>query len=153
MADSMAQFELDLKRLVSELKSNADLVVRRIIFGVAERIDMRSPVGNPELWKNAAPKGYVGGHFRANWQLGVNRVPEGEIVGEDKDGKKTQEAIKSSVPTPSYGPPVYYLVNNVPYAIRLEEGWSKQAPPQGIVQLTVIEYQNVVREAIRSLPK
>ena len=42
-----------------------------------------------------------------------------------------------------------YLVNNLPYAVRLEYGWSKQAPA-GMVRITAAEFQSIVDDAARS---
>jgi hypothetical protein len=41
---------------------------------------------------------------------------------------------------------VFYLANNVPYAQRIEDGWSRQAPT-GLVALTAMEFQNIVGES------
>ena len=40
---------------------------------------------------------------------------------------------------------VIYLTNNLPYAVPLEEGYSKQAPA-GMVALTVQDFQSVVAQ-------
>ena len=41
---------------------------------------------------------------------------------------------------------VFYLVNNLPYIRRLEQGWSQQAPA-GMVAVTVSEFQQTVARA------
>ena len=41
-------------------------------------------------------------------------------------------------------------MNNAPYAQRIENGWSRQAP-QGLVGLTVVMFQQIVREAAEAL--
>jgi len=40
-----------------------------------------------------------------------------------------------------------YLVNNLPYAQKIEGGSSKQAPV-GMVKVTVAEYQKIINEII-----
>jgi len=40
---------------------------------------------------------------------------------------------------------VIYLTNNLPYAQRLEEGYSQQAPA-GMVALTIQEFQAIANE-------
>jgi hypothetical protein len=117
---------------------------------VSGRLDQRSPVGDATFWKNPAPKGYTGGHFRANWRLGDGAAPAGEIAGVDPSGSATQGAIIAAVPEKAAGR-IYYLVNNVPYARRIEDGWSRQAP-QGLVGLTAIEFQRIVDDAVKALP-
>lgn len=154
-------FALDLQRFAEKVQDKADEAVSAIMIGIAARIDERSPVGDMTLWKDVDSygfdekfatlvkerrEGYVGGHFRANWQLGVDVIPEGEVVGTDPTGEATQGRIVAAIPDEASGH-VYWLANNAPYARRLEEGWSTQAP-QGMVGLTVIEFQAIVREAI-----
>ena len=142
-------FALDLQRFVEKTKDKADDAVGVIVVGVASSIDERSPVGDARYWKNPPPKGYVGGHFRANWQLGVGTIPAGEIVGVDPTGEATQGKIIAEIPAQPAGH-VYFLANNAPYARRLEEGWSHQAP-QGMVGLTVVEFEQIVREAVEAV--
>lgn len=143
-------FSLDLQRFAEKAKDRADDAVGEIVIGVAGRVDERSPVGNPSLWKSPPPKGYVGGHFRANWQLGVETMPLSELPGIDPTGEATQGAIKAKVPDRAAGK-VYYLMNNTPYAQRLEDGWSTQSDPGEMVGRTVVEYQQIVRAAVEQL--
>ena len=142
-------FALDLQRFAEKTKEKADEAVGAIVVGVAARVDERSPVGDATYWISPPPKGYVGGHFRANWQLGIGTIPAGEVAGVDPTGEATQGRIIASIPDEAAGN-VFYLVNNAPYSQRLEEGWSRQAP-QGMVGLTVVEFQQVVDEAVGRL--
>lgn len=143
-------FAVDLQRFVEKTKDRADEAVGGIVIGIASRLDERSPVGDATYWISPPPRGYVGGHFRANWQLGVDTIPSNEIPGVDPSGEATLGRIVAAVPDDAAGK-VYYLANNVPYARRLEEGWSRQAP-QGLVGITVVEFQQIVREAVEALP-
>ena len=43
-----------------------------------------------------------------------------------------------------------YMVNNLPYARRLEYGWSKQSP-SGVVRITVQNYTRYLEKAVKSL--
>lgn len=142
-------FALDLQRFAEKAKEKADEAVGAIVVNIARRIDERSPVGDARYWISPPPAGYIGGHFRANWQLGVEVRPAGEIAGVDPSGEATQGRIIAAVPDEAAGH-VFYLVNNAPYARRLEEGWSRQAP-QGMVGLTVVEFQSIVDDAVRTL--
>jgi len=77
------------------------------------------------------------GQFRANWLLSVD-TPDLSV----QEGPGGALAAKSSTAIASYaavqGFPVIWLQNNLPYAGRLEDGYSKQAP-NGMVALTVAE--------------
>jgi hypothetical protein len=71
-------------------------------------------------------------------------VPSGTLDLDDKIGKATvakSEAVTMGVKAGD----TITLVNNLPYAQRLENGWSGQAP-NGMVSLTAQEFQQVVRQ-------
>lgn len=142
----MGTFAVDLANFAEKVKGRADAVVGDVVAQLAQGVDLRSPVGDATYWISKPPKGYVGGHFRANWQLGVDNIPGGEIAGVDPTGADTQGRILATIPEDAAGK-VYYLVNNAPYAQRLEEGRSRQAP-QGLVGLTVIEFPQMVERAV-----
>lgn len=144
-------FALDLQRFAEKTGEKADDAVGAIVTNIAARIDMRSPVGDASYWISKPPPGYVGGRFRANWQLGVDTVPSGEVAAPDPSGEATQGRIVAQVPDDAAGK-TYWLVNNLPYAQRIEDGWSRQAPT-GLVGLTVVEFQQIVREAVEALPQ
>lgn len=97
-----------------------------------------------------APEGYVGGRFRANWQVTFNTPAAGEIEGVDPRGAATiskGSAVLQAF-TSEYGS--IWLMNNVPYAIPLEYGHSGQAP-EGMVRITIAEFQTFVNDAARSV--
>lgn len=142
MSDS---FTLDLQKFAAKAGKRVDDAVGRIVFGLAAEVDRTSPVGDAKYWKNPPPKGYVGGHFRANWQLGVTSVPRGEVTGVDPGGERTLARISATIPEKAGGK-VYYLANNVPYAMRLEYGWSRQAP-QGVAGLAAEKFQSIANDA------
>ena len=130
---------------------------QRATLGVLRRLILKSPVGNPDLWKltgygllkkgikKRRVRGYVGGTFRGFWQAYANQDP---IDGAQPPAKGTrprtsgqaQDAARSSLA--SLLPfSVSYVVNGLPYAERLNRGWSTQAPA-GFVELTVAEEAN-----------
>ena len=85
------------------------------------RIDMRSPVDT--------------GRFRRNWTLSIGGMDAGttEAVGSNV---AANNAKADAYPQDAF--PVIYLQNNLPYAERLENGYSKQAP-NGMVGITYAE--------------
>lgn len=139
-------FTLDLQRFAETVKERANQAVAQIVIAVATEIDNKSPVGNPELWHGEAPPGYRGGHFRANWQLGVDTVLAGEIPGIDPDGSGALGRIIAAIPDEAAGR-TFNLTNNVPYAMRLEMGHSSQAPA-GVVGITAVLFEQIVRKAV-----
>jgi len=142
----VSTFALDLAKFAEKAKERADEAVGAVVVGIAAELDRRSPVGDATYWKNPPPKGYVGGHFRANWQLSIGSMPSGEVPGVDPTGAATQARILAVVPDDASGH-VYYIANNVPYAQRIEYGWSRQAP-EGLVGLTVLKFREIVENAV-----
>lgn len=127
-ADQIKQFSVKVENL-------SHAVVSDCVNGVAFKVDERSPVDT--------------GHFRANWQLGVGTMPAGQIAGVDPTGAGLGNRVTARIPADAAGK-VYYLTNNLPYAQRLEMGYSKQAP-QGMVGRTVTEWQGLVDKAVQAV--
>jgi hypothetical protein len=94
------------------------------------------------------PEGYVGGHFRANWQFQVGSSPSGEIEGVDPSGNKTMVAAQAGIQTLKIGDTAYF-VNNLPYAVPLEYGHSTQAP-SGMVRTTAAQFLQIVDESVKA---
>jgi len=136
-------FSDDLTKITEKYKRRINNVVKSVVADIGERLVEKSPVGNPSLWQNplAAPEGYVGGAFRANWQHGVNSYPKTIIDSTDNDAANR---IEAGAMRGKLGDS-HYIVNNLPYSIRLEDGWSTQAPG-GMVGLTVSEFDSIVNK-------
>lgn len=100
-----------------------------------------------------APEGYTGGRFRGNWQIGMDTLPVTETGAVDKSGSKTKAAAMTILNSFKVGTTqTIYIVNNVPYAIPLEYGHSKQAP-NGMVRLSLMEFTVAMNEALQEAKK
>lgn len=95
-----------------------------------------------------AGKDYVGGRFRGNWQFSIGAPAEGELDQVDPAGGVTLAKLRLQVEQLTIGQTAY-IVNNLPYAVPLEYGHSKQAPG-GMVRITHARFQQIVDEAIRN---
>ncbi|QBX41435.1 hypothetical protein E4T63_12905 [Pseudomonas fluorescens] len=95
-----------------------------------------------------APKGYVGGRFRANWHISLGVVESVTFDEVDPSGAETTAALVAAMSDFTAGQ-MAYIINNLPYAIPLEFGHSTQAP-SGMVRVTVARFQQIVQEAIRN---
>ncbi|MCX4217397.1 hypothetical protein MKZ87_07065 [Pseudomonas sp. MCal1] len=95
-----------------------------------------------------AGKGYVGGRFRGNWQFLIGAPADGVLDQVDPGGNVTLAKLKLQVEQLTIGQTAY-IVNNLPYAVPLEYGHSKQAPG-GMVRITLARFQQIVDEAIRN---
>lgn len=99
-----------------------------------------------------AGQGYVGGRFRGNWQVTFNTAASGTLARIDGQGAATIAAATGVVMGFSSAVGAIWVVNNLPYAKRLEyEGWSSQAPA-GMVRITLKEFQTFVNKAVEGLP-
>jgi hypothetical protein len=175
----MGSFALQIRAWVEKTKDDTDKVVRYALASIDQRLVQRSPVGDPSTWKRNPnqPKvfgkvraksgwqmgfmsaessnfsmsgaGYVGGRFRANWQMSIGSPAVGELDAIDEDGSATLAAHAGTLATARAGE-VQYIINNLPYAQRLESGWSRQAP-LGLVAITVVEWNNIVDAAVNGV--
>jgi hypothetical protein len=128
-------FALDISRFVNRTHSNVDLVTKKIVLDIARSVIRKSPVDT--------------GRFKGNWQYGTGEMPTGTTDIHDESGQGTIAHITGQVPQQASGK-LHYIVNNLPYSIRLENGWSSQAP-SGMVGLTISEYQGIVRRAAQEV--
>ncbi|AZD93023.1 MULTISPECIES: hypothetical protein [Pseudomonas] len=99
-----------------------------------------------------AGKDYVGGRFRANWQVSFDTAKTGTLDIVDPGGGSTKAVGKLMLEGFSGDVSSIWLMNNLPYGHRLEyEGWSSQAPA-GMVGITATEFQMSVNKAVAELP-
>jgi hypothetical protein len=89
------------------------------------------------------------GRFRGNWFPSVGQMLVRVTDDVDKTGEKTfalgRVALSQWVPGDTI-----YITNSLPYAERLEYGWSKQAPA-GVVRLTVQSFNEFINKAAEEL--
>lgn len=142
-------FSLSIAKWIDKVDVNADAFTKKVVLEFDERFSKRSPVDT--------------GRFKGNWMLGVDTIPttydknkfdRENKVGENKVGSTVGERVLE-MPTKGAAGHVYYLVNNLPYAKDLEQGSSKQTnnASGGVVYLTVLEYEQIVRKALEGLKK
>tara|TARA_R110000772_G_C13310282_1_gene440285 strand:+ start:19759 stop:20190 length:432 start_codon:yes stop_codon:yes gene_type:complete len=137
-------FTTELKTFTEkEAKPYFDRVVRGVIIEIGTRLVYRSPVGDPSTWQSPPPEGYVGGAFRVNWQYEFGKEADGTLAEIEANPTVAISRITNKVLGAQVNG-IHYIVNNMPYAQRLEDGWSGQAP-QGMVGLVELEFEQIVR--------
>jgi hypothetical protein len=142
-------FSAQIQAWIDKTKDDADKIVRYALGTIDARLVQRAPVGDASYWKHPPPPNYVGGRFKANFQMSIGSPATGNLDAIDKDGSATLASHANIVSAAKAGA-VYYIVNNLPYAKRIEEGWSRQAPI-GLVALTVVEWNNIVENAVNGV--
>lgn len=133
----MTIFSADIDKFIAKAKGNLDVVVRKVSLDMFSRVVVKSPVDT--------------GRFKGNWQVAIGSIPAGTLAIDDKSGTATLARVTAETLQMKAGD-VITLVNNLPYARRLEYGHSKQAA-NGMVRTTVQEYGAVVRGAAESVNK
>lgn len=133
----MSTFELQLAAFAEKAGKNADAVIKKVSIDIMAKVVKRSPVDT--------------GRFRGNWVMSIGSpdITQKEVT--DISGDSTISRESSKLANFNIGPSVY-IMNSLPYAIRLENGYSQQAPI-GMVKVTIAEFQNLVENAVKEVAK
>lgn len=126
----MSKFTLDIQAFVAKAKKNPETVMRSVSLKLFSAIIKASPVDT--------------GRFRGNWQTTGATPATGLIAGVDPTGNKAVNSAATFI-TNAPGWDTFTLTNNLPYAERLEYGWSKQAPV-GMVRVNIARFQQLINE-------
>lgn len=125
-------FTKDLNRFVSNSKEKMSEVNKRASFRLATAIVIKSPVDT--------------GRFRSNW-IGAFGSPSDRVL---KTGRSDPlKRLETYIGSRKFGS-VFYFTNSLPYAVKLEYGYSQQAP-NGMVRLSVRNWSRYVQEEIARL--
>lgn len=125
------QFKAEIKAYTDGLLPQQVLQFTKVLaMHILRGVVSKTPVGNPTLWKHPAPKGYVGGHARMNWQVSLQAPVTGEIPGADATGfTATMTGLVTMAGAKAYQP--IWITNNVPYILVLENG---RGPVDGVMR-------------------
>jgi hypothetical protein len=127
----MSGFSIPLDKLAEKYKANLETVTRKATFDLFSSVVRKSPVDT--------------GRFRANWNVSQGSPDEStsEATSETRANLQLRKALTFKAGD------VVWLCNALPYARRLEyDGWSGQAP-QGMVRISVLEFNDFLRKAIQ----
>lgn len=132
---NLNQFGDKIKRVAVDVPKNADEIVRKVALAADQTIVMATPVDT--------------GRARANWQVGIGSAPAGTVEYSGGGSGAAGYAIgtaQSVVTTYKGQPGGIWLVNNLPYIQRLNEGWSAQAPAK-FVEQAIDTAVNAIRDS------
>lgn len=134
-----ATFAAELDAFGAQVEVDAVKLKRTVALEVLRGAVLGNPVGQPRLWKRPAPKDYVGGHSRGNWQMTSGEPANGEVPRRSP-GEALAEADGVDVDLER----TIWITNNAPYINRLEyDGHSSQAPDgwvRAVVERTKARY-------------
>lgn len=123
----------DIQRIPLHLTQRTAQLLTLIVAETDAQLKMRSPVDT--------------GRFRASWSIGLNQV--NPTVAPDTPSGQPVVAADPSIPAVTIGSTVY-ITNSLPYARRLEYGWSKQAPA-GMVRRTAAEMPQRIAALVKQV--
>jgi hypothetical protein len=128
-------FSLDISNFIARTQGNLDQTVRQAVALVAQELDQRTPRDTGRLAAN-----WVFGKFSPptttinSVELSVGAVAR-RIAGESAGLKAGEEA---------------WIVNNMPYAGRIEYGYSQKSPA-GMVRVTLAGLPAAIEDYVRGL--
>lgn len=129
----MSNFALQVNRFVQKAKKRQDEAVRKIALELYQKIVIKTPVDT--------------GRARANWAVGLNRMPASTTSKTQwRAVKKAAEDLMKRIVAGD----IIYITNNLDYIIYLEQGTSQQAPA-GMVAVTLREYPGIVQKSVREV--
>ena len=128
------QFTLQLNKEIADTEEKIEDAISLIAMDSLRGVVMKSPVDT--------------GRFRGNWIVSKNAANTTSSQITDKNGGQTITKGSGVIDTFDMNTDSRIIIqNNLPYANRLENGWSKQAP-NGMVALTVAEMQRKYRNIL-----
>lgn len=139
----MAGWSIPPSVFADQIDEEVSKRVRTIALALLNEVIERSPVGNPDLWKSPPPPGYVGGRFRGSHIVSIGAPVYTVTTSVDPSGSDTRSkglaALSGLEPYTQI-----FIQTNLPYAERLEQGHSGQAP-DGLYELAFISVSEVYR--------
>jgi hypothetical protein len=136
---NMKQFQKDLDRFAKKIDANPDIVAQKVSLEILKGVIEKTPVRT--------------GWCRANWNFSRG-YPDTRVLPK----KRPSESVAAPIAVAKYHEgllkgdrPVYYVTNNVPYAVYLEAGHSKQMGKGMMIQRTISEVQNQVRQLLKEI--
>lgn len=122
-------FAAQLADFQAKTEGKGHAVVREVVEEAGRRLIERSPIDT--------------GRFKSNWYYGLETR---DTRTSEQTGVRTLNNLEEMPSKPAGF--IHYISNSLPYGPALERGSSKQAP-QGMVGLTIVEWPQVVAEALR----
>jgi len=130
--DKSGDFEAQLEDFRELAMAAIEQTIKDIVIQIGESLINLSPVDT--------------GRFKANWQFTTGAPANSSLIATDKEGDETIAKLIAAVNALEPGQ-VAYIVNTLIYAIPLEYGHSQMAP-NGMVRLTIAEFERIVAEAV-----
>lgn len=126
----MSTFSADLASFARLANESLDKIVREVAEELGSAIIKSTPRDT--------------GRAMGNWQTTTGTPAADEIDRTGETGALAE--LKQNVGGVGT---VTYITNNLPYIMRLEQGWSDQSPPYAMVRGNMARIQQNIAEAVR----
>ena len=130
----MANFALDIKQWANATDDAMRDVLQATALKLLGRIIKRTPVDT--------------GRARGNWQVGINTRPPGSTLDVDKSGRSTEASGGRNISRAKVSDRIS-IVNNLPYINVLEMGDHSSQAPNGMVRVTVTEFNTILDTTVK----
>lgn len=127
-------FKQDFKRAQDKLVADIEKTIRATALELLSAIVVSTPVDT--------------GRLRGNWQ--TTTVSPSTAVNDtavDPSGSKAINSASNTLAKLKFGESIY-LANNLPYAERIEMGYSDQAP-SGMIRVNVARFNDILTSKTR----
>lgn len=131
-AASGKDFVLALKQFTGATKEQMNLFPKAIAMRIFADIIMATPVDT--------------GRARANWMMSIGTLNTTITYDVDENGQPTVDKGVASLSDYKGGQSIF-ITNSLPYIMRLEYGWSKQAP-NGMVRQAISRFRKLIPGAV-----
>lgn len=136
----------DVTAWAKRTKQKRSDVVTAVVIDLSTAIIDRIPIGDVSLWKSSPPKGYRPGTMVNSWHSSIGPIGAMTVRSPNTTGAASLANLAAVAP---FAPgKIFNFATPVPYARRIEFGWSSQAPA-GMVRLTTARFQQIVKAAAR----
>lgn len=138
----MPSFTEDLTKFAEATGLKIETIVRKVALDGYSGVMLKSPVDT--------------GRFRGSWRVAINQTdrsvspPRTQTDLKHGASLNAEERARTNLILETKASDVIVISNNLPYAKRLEDGWSAQTnnQPGGILALTVQELILGLRKAV-----
>jgi hypothetical protein len=132
------KFRASFKARIEKTKGKTELFVKKLIVDIDKAFVQASPV---DL-----------GTFKRNWMIGNGVINTTTVEAVSGASKGQYEAYNLAVITSlKVNGQVIYITNSLPYAKRLEDGYSRTQAPLGIVKVRIAELNTMANKIAAEL--
>lgn len=139
----MSGFAASVRQWTDSTKEDNKQIFREVLRISAQAFT----TGHPAVPQARSPVDT--GLFQGNWRFGHGVVELNAVETLDPSGVPTLAYLTQQIRMALPGA-YHYFSNNVPYALKLEWGYSKQAP-QGMVRITAMSIDTILPLAVQAV--